>query len=420
MRLHELTETRAGRLDALKAIASKAEAEKRDLYDAERAAFDAGRAEIEKLDRDIRNAAFLAEAEKRAHAEPITGTGDTLGAIERRFRFGKALAEHAEGRLTGAEAEWNAERRSGRMGALSVPASVFLGTRESRALTTAAPAGGPGSNLVATDLGQMIDRLRPTLAVESLGATILRGLTGNLDLPRVKSGGTAGWVADHGAATGSDVEFDKVAMSPKTVTAEYEVSRRMLLQATQIEEVLRADIGYLLAQALDGAAIKGGGSNEPTGIIANSSVPVVPLGTDGAALGLDTAADMIGALEAANAMGDRGFLTNAKVRKAAMKMKDGEGRPYGVAQVFQNEPVAYSNQVPSNLTKAGGSNLSAIIYGAWGDLVIGYWSAVDIVMNPYADAVASKGGALIHAFLDADVGIRHPESFVVCKDIVAA
>ena len=40
---------------------------------------------------------------------------------------------------------------------------------------------------------------------------------------------------------------------------------------------------------------------------------------------------------------------------------------------------------------------------------MGYWSSIDILMNPYADSVASKGGALVHAFLDADVAIRHPE-----------
>jgi hypothetical protein len=44
-------------------------------------------------------------------------------------------------------------------------------------------------------------------------------------------------------------------------------------------------------------------------------------------------------------------------------------------------------------------------------LVIGYWSGVDILLNPYHSDVASKGGALLHAFLDADVAVRHIEAF---------
>ncbi len=419
MNLHSLRENRAAKVATLKALADKAGADKRDLNDQESQAFDAGRAEVEKLDRDIRNAEFLADAERRSGAEPVGGGRRDLADIERRFNVGKALAEFTEsGRLTGAEAEFSAEHRSGRPGSIAVPVSLLLGER--RAVTTAAPVGGPGGNLVATNLGPMIDRLRPSLAVELMGATILSGLTGNLDLPRLTASGSAGWVAEHGAATGSDAEFDKVSMGPKTVAAQYELSRRMLLQAAQVESILRADLGFLLAQALDSAAIKGGGSNEPTGILGTSGVPVVAIGTNGGALTTDHTADMIGALDVANAAGPRGFISNAKVRKAAMKLKDSESRPYGVPAVFQNEPVTFSNQVPSNLSKGTGTNLSAIVYGNWSDLVIGYWTAVDLVMNPFHADVASKGGVILHAFLDADIALRHDESFVVIKDVVAA
>ena len=51
----------------------------------------------------------------------------------------------------------------------------------------------------------------------------------------------------------------------------------------------------------------------------------------------------------------------------------------------------------------------------WSELVIGYWSAVDILANPYHSDVASKGGVLLHAFLDADVAVRHPEAFAYAE-----
>lgn len=414
--LISLREQRAAKVDALRAIHAKAQAESRDLTDAENAAFDAGRTEVERLERDIRNAEFLAEAERRSEAEPVTGSRD-MAALAMRVNAAKAIGEFAEnGRLSGAEAEFAAEHRSGRPNAFALPTGLFLGG-EVRAVTTTAPAGNVGGNLVPTMQGELIDRVRPLLATETLGATVLRDLTGNLDLPKLKASGSAYWVAEHGAVTGSDPQFAKVSMGPKTVGAEYEVSRRMLLQAASLETLLRADLGYLLRSALDGAAIQGGGSNEPDGILMQAGLTVLPIGANGGALTMDLTADMIGSIEDA-AGGPRGFLTNAKVRTAAMKLKDGEGRPFGVPAVFQGEPAVFSNAVPSDLTKGTGEDLSALIYGVWSDLVIGYWSSVDILVNPYHSDVASKGGVLLHAFLDADIAVRHVESFVALKDVV--
>lgn len=414
-KLLELREQRGAKIAEMRGLHAKAQLEAN-----EEQRFTALEKEVQTLDGQIAREERMAEYERletrsESFGDPVRRE---MADIESRFRVGKALSEHLDGKLTGVEAEFAAENRSGRKDALSIPVGLFLGS-ESRALTTSTPLVGPGSNLIATQQGQLIDRLRPVLAVEGLGATVLRGLTGNLDLPRVKASGTASWVGEHTNSTRSDAQLDKVPMGPKTVTAEYEVSRRMLLQATALEALLRGDIGYLLAQALDGAAIKGGGADEPSGILATAGVPVVALGTNGAAMTIDTAADLIGAVQDANASGT-GFLTNSKVQKAAMKLKDGQARPFGVPAVFQNAPVTFSNQVPSNLAKGSGTNLSAILYGNWADLVIAYWSAVDIVINPYHSDVASKGGALIHAFLDADVALRHVESFSVTKDVVAA
>lgn len=41
-----------------------------------------------------------------------------------------------------------------------------------------------------------------------------------------------------------------------------------------MEPILRADLGSLLAAAVDGAAIKGGGVNEPSGIL-NTTLPTM-------------------------------------------------------------------------------------------------------------------------------------------------
>lgn len=415
--LAALKEDRAAKTDAIRAIVAKATSENRDLTEAEQSAFDAGKGDVERIEREIRNAEFLADVERRMDAEPVTehaGGAD----LEARFSVGKALGEFAEhGRLTGAEAEYAAEYRSGRPNAIAMPVSCFLG--EQRAVLTTTPVGGPGGNLVPTNLGALIDRNRPKLAVQTLGATVLSGLSGNLALPRLTGSGTAYWVPEHGEPTESDPTFDQISFTPHTIAGLYEVSRRMLLQAPQIETVLRDDIGFILRQALDSAAIQGGGSNQPTGILATTGVQVLAMGTNGGALTIDTAPTMIALLDAVDAAGNTGFFSNNKVKAAALKLKDGQTRPYGLPAVFAGEPVVFSNQVPGNLTKGTGTALSALIYGVWSDLVLAYWSNVDIVLNPYADSVSKKGGAWLHAFLDADVGVRHPGNFAVAKDVNA-
>lgn len=416
--LIHLREQRGLKVDAIRAIHAKAASESRDLNDTEQSAFDTGKGEVERLEREIRNHEFLADAERRAEAEPVTERGGDMADLEARFSAAKAIAEFTDtGRLTGAEAEWSAEHRSGRPGAIAMPTSVFLS--EGRALLTTSPAAGPGGNLVPTNQGGLIDRVRPSLVTESLGATVLRGLTGNLDLPRIKDSGQAFWVPEHGNVTRSDMKFDKVSMGPKTVGAEYEVSRRMLLQATALEPILRNDIAFLLRQALDAAAIKGGGSNEPVGILATPGLKVLSLGTNGGTFGSDTAADMIAAIDD-DADGSRGFLITKQIRTAALKIKDSTGLPIGLATIFANESFRVSKAMPSTGTKGTGTNLSAAIYGIWSDLIIGYWSAVDIVPNPYHADVASKGGLLLHAFLDADVASRHIENFVAVTDVKTA
>ena len=106
-------------------------------------------------------------------------------------------------------------------------------------------------------------------------------------------------------------------------------------------------------------------------------------------------------------------MTNAKVMNIANKLKDLGNNYIGTNYIFLQQPVFTSNQVPANI--GTGSNKSALIYGQWSELVIGYWSGVDILVNPYAESIAKKGGVFIHAFLDADVVVREPKAFAYAE-----
>jgi HK97 family phage major capsid protein len=244
------------------------------------------------------------------------------------------------------------------------------------------------------------------LVIERLGATVLRGLSGDLDLPKLTASGTTHWIGENADTTRSAAEFGKVSMKPKTVSAEYRLSRRMQIQPAQsIEQLLRADLGKIIAQAVDAAALAGSGAGaEPEGLL-NSITPYVTVSTELC----DIASELMSSLEADNVTGGA-FCTSSVVLGMARKIKDGEGLSIPIAATFHGQRVEQTTLVPADL---GGSNdKSALIWGLWSELMLAYWSGVDIVPNQYHPDVSSNGGLLLHAFLDCDVAVRHSEAFV--------
>lgn len=403
MNLNDLKEARAAKVAELRAINETALKENRDLNDGERTKWDALSTEERGLNDRIGRAETLQAMERTAD-----GGGDGQEREMRGLSVAKAIQESMNGRLTGLEAEVHAELSRGReTRGVMVPASILL---EHRAIKTTTPGAGPGSNLIGRDVMPVTEHPRPVLAIERLGATVMRDLANDVTLPRLTESGTVGWVAEHTDVTRSDPKFGKVSMTPKTVGAEYEVSRRMILQtARAIEDLLRRDLGFLLRQAIDGAAISGTGGVMPTGILNTAGITLVT----GGALDSDITAEMIAALDIDDIDGTRAFLANPQIMRAARLIKDADGRLIGAAETFHGQTVEVTTQAPTNYGATTDKN--ALIYGQWSELVLGYWSGVDILVNPYHADVASKGGVLMHAFLDCDVAVREPAAFAVAE-----
>ena len=216
-------------------------------------------------------------------------------------------------------------------------------------------------------------------------------------------------------------------MTPKTVGALSKFSRLMDLQSTpDIEQLIRADFVALLADAIDTAALNGSGSsNQPTGILNTSGIGSVAGGTNGAAPTLDHLLDLKKEIAVDNAdVVTCGFLTNAKVESVLGKLKTVKGQvplsPYG-AELGRSQIAGrrfeVSNNVPSNLTKGSGTNLSAVIYGNFSDLLIGLFGTLEILVDPYTDF--AKGTTGIRALRSIDIAVRHPESFAAMQDAIA-
>lgn len=398
------------------------------LPDEAQTRWNALKGEMDGMEQRIARQSVLDDAERRMAGTPLIGTGDDrldremarVGILEV-IRAQMGATDEGAGRAREMSAE--NERRSGRKGE-GLLWSMRVPHFEQRVLTMANPSGGPGSNIVGTDYRPelFIDRLRNSTAIRGLGARLLSSLSGNVSIPRRTASGTGAWIAENAALSATDPQFEQVTLSPKHAGVLSEWSRNMVLQSSpDVEQLARDDMARVLGETLDSAAISGtGSSNQPRGILNVSGIGSVAMGTNGAALTYDAVADLIGAVADANAeAGSLAFLSNTKVRRAVAKMKDSQNRPLGESVVFQGLPRAYSNLVPSNGTKGSGTGLSALLYGNWSDLLIGVWSELDILVNPYESTAYSKGNVQIRAMMTVDIAVRHPESFAAITDIVA-
>jgi HK97 family phage major capsid protein/HK97 family phage prohead protease len=283
-----------------------------------------------------------------------------------------------------------------------------------------------GGHTVATDLlaGDFITLLRNAMVIMSMGTRMLTGLQGNVAIPRQTGAGTAYWVAESSAPTESQQAFDQVTMSPKTVGAFTDISRKLLAQSSlDVEALVQQDLATVLGLAIQQAAINGtGASNQPSGLL-TLITPSVAGGTDGLAPTWAHIVELESDVSVANAdIGTLSYLTNAKVRgklKGTSKVSGQNGFVWeGGDTPLNGYRAAVTNGVPSNLTKGSGSNLSAIIYGNFADLLIGMWGTLDLMVDPYS--LSTSGTVRVVALQDVDVAVRHAESFATMVDAITA
>lgn len=304
---------------------------------------------------------------------------------------------------------------------IMVPNDVLQGSQRDLVAGT----NTAGGFTVQTDLLEtsFIDLLRNRLSVMAAGAQLLTGLNGNVAIPKQTGAATAYWVAENTAPTESQQTLGQVTLTPKTVGAYTDYSRRLLLQSSMdVEGFIRNDLAAVLALAIDAAALNGSGAaGQPLGLMGTAGIGSVAGSTNGAAVTWANIVALETAVAIANAdVNKMGYLTNAKQRGALKSTAKISGVTTGMIWDGGDAPVngygcTVSNQVPSNLVKgSSGAVCSAILFGNWADLIIGMWGGLDLMVDPYTGSNA--GTVRIVALQDVDVAVRNAVSFAAMLD----
>lgn len=344
-----------------------------------------------------------------AAVRPIGGNSDIgLSANEARsFSFQRAinaLANPGDRRLQEAaaferECSDAAAARAGKTAqGIMVPSEVL---RRDLTVGTASAAG----DLVGVDFrpGSFIELLRNRSALAGLGVTSLTGLSGNVAIPRQTGAATAYWVAESGAPTESQQGVDQVNMSPKTVGAFTDYSRRLMLQASiDVEQMIRQDLATVLALEIDRVGLYGlGNTNQPLGIKLTTGINTEDFGA--ATPTYTEVVSMESKIAADNAdIGAMAYLMNATMR-GNLKTKD-KGTDTGAYVYEPGGTVNGYNAVVSNQVESGD-----VFFGVWSQLIMGMWSGLDLTVDPYGQA--TSGTVRVIALQDVDFAVRHPEAF---------
>jgi len=391
----------AGKFDELKIKLDRIEAEERRA--AEMAGFSANKGPTDKDKKDIRSYSFLRAVKAKAE-------GRALDGIE---------AEMHQ------EAEREARDHNVSISGLGIPGIVLANFAERRAQSATGQTSNPldqGGMMVATEKEGLIMALRPMLLLSKLGAKTFGNVVGNLDLVKGTST-TVAWETEVSDANEASIITSKIAVSPKRLAAFSNISKQLLFQTSPgIQDDVLNDILAAIAQAVEAAAIYGGGSNEPTGLLSTAGIGNVAGGTDGAVPTYAHITQLEAKVEIGNANGNTlAYLTNPKVKNQLKNTKLDTGSGLYIwgpdSQILNGYPAYASNLVPGTLTKGSGSGVgvcSAIAFGDFSQMHIYNWAGLDITVDPYTLAKNAQIQLTVNSWWD--VAIKHPAAFAAMLD----
>ncbi len=353
-----------------------------------------------------------------------------------RFDLGSALRSMISGApLTGIEREMiqEGEREATRAGiadsgTIMLPSMLVRRQNGQRDITATGSSGAEGGYTIPTIPTGLLDDFFNASIMRQLGGTILTGLNGNVDFPRLIAGTAAAKKAENASADEVTPTFGKLSLTPKRLPAFIDVSQQLLLQSNQaIEAMIRMHLTNQMLATQEAAFFHGGGTSEANGIAGTSSIGSVVGGTNGAA---PTYANMVAlesAVDAQNAMGGNlRYATNGQIRA---KLKTTSKQASGVEgnfiindanpNIINGYRAEFTNAISRTLTKGSSSVASAIFFGNFADYVVGYWGGLQLeLIRDSANAKLGMYTLVANTYYDG--GVTRYKSFAAMLDALGA
>jgi len=293
---------------------------------------------------------------------------------------------------------------------------------QTRTVSTAAGATfGAGSNIVPEDYrgDRFIDALISTSILGQVGATVLNGLQGNVAIPKISTSTAAAFIAEGGSVGNNEPDFAQVTMTPKLLANKVAVTRELMIQSDpSVEQLIRNNMVRIFAAKIDNVALKGGGSNEPTGILGTSGIGDVSSGgTSGNAnLTYGNVVDIMTEVSQDNALlGNLRWVTHPAVVGKLMQTLVAASTD---SRMIMSGPDSMMGYPVVQTTQAPSSSPYSLIFGNFADLYVGFFSALDVLVDPYGSAGTATTN--LYFYQDCDIAVAHAESFAAAQDVTVA
>lgn len=261
-----------------------------------------------------------------------------------------------------------------------------------------------GKELVGTDhlASNFIDALRGQTLLMMLGADVITGLVGNVDIPATDGDGNYYWLDEGEDGTVGTIPTRTVLLSPKTVAGAVPVTRRLLQQsAPSVEAMLMRQMQLGASMAIDNAGFVGA-EKGPVGILKSTGISTVTLATAGKptwteVVALETAAAADDAL-----VGNLAYVGHSHVIGHCKSTPRDAGS--GLMLMEGGTINGYTGY------RKNGLEATDLVFGNFADVAIGMWGVLDVV--PDMATKAASGGLVMRIFQDIDIVIKQPKSFV--------
>ena len=308
-----------------------------------------------------------------------------------------------------------------------------------KSLTSETTAGA--IEMVQTTVAnEVIAALRPTSVVRRSSPRIVPNPTGTLQISRVATGVSGGWIGEATARNAEQQVIDTVTLTRNKAKVTVPYTRELIMFATpDVEQAVADDVTAAMVQLTDSAYIRGAGtSSTPLGIrfqVATATNVITSVGVTAANVETDIG-NLLQAIRGANVpitpetgyfwMSSRSFTFLEKLRDSNGNLIYPELRN-SVPKIMQYT-VLITNNIGDSIASGGSpaTGDSEIYFGYGPSIMIA--DSADLSLNVLENvAYTDSGGTLvssndrdeviINAMLMTDIALRHTVAWAVLDDV---
>lgn len=279
------------------------------------------------------------------------------------------------------QAEMNAAKEEFRASGIEAQGDIQL-----RGLLHVAETAGAED--VATEIKPIEVAVRDNAIATKVGADWLTGLRGDIQIPRY-SGSQVFWAGEVSEASDGAGAFDDIKLTPHRLTAYIDVSKQLLMQASEdVEAMLLSDITRAVYEKLDQSIFSAatGTTEQPAGIFVGATTGETALSavTYENVLALEEKVELNNGHEYV-------FVLNPKCKFSYKNCQMASG----LSMVVEGKEIDGYPYISSNAVVEKG-----IVCFNPHSLVIGQWGGFDITVDPYTLAKEAKVRLVINAWFD--------------------